>query len=390
MENTRPILLLTNRRFDGDAENAASSARTDSALFNNKFNRKRDEELRVATAEFQDGRFHVDVLCEGDEGDRAEWESVTKMRELLSDKRDIIFFMHGFFQSLEDNLKKAQSIKERYDVNVIVFSWPSFPTLLWLIPLALSLLVVHWIVAAAAPNFYSLAVGITPPSFNGVNVCSSICGFVAFFITVAFIDYHRTRKKAQRSAKAFCRSLAQIKKQRLAIAEKTQQENKMSLLVHSLGNHVFETMLNTLQGGEHLPIFNEVMCHQADVHASDSHAWVKELTTYSKMQAEEGTEKGEKTNKISGEGEEAPAHYRVHITNNAKDWVLRFSCYANLKPRLGHSGFAMGLPNVHYKDFSSMKKDESCHEIFHQPAALSNAGVREYFDDVFLGKKASA
>jgi esterase/lipase superfamily enzyme len=51
-----------------------------------------------------------------------------KIREkLTTDKKNCVFFVHGFNQSFEKNLEKSLALEKEHGVEVIAFSWPSNP-----------------------------------------------------------------------------------------------------------------------------------------------------------------------------------------------------------------------------------------------------------------------
>lgn len=47
--------------------------------------------------------------------------------KLIKNKRNCVFFVHGFNQSFENNLAKSLALEKEHNVEVVAFSWPSNP-----------------------------------------------------------------------------------------------------------------------------------------------------------------------------------------------------------------------------------------------------------------------
>lgn len=213
------ILIITNRNVQKKFK--------DHRAFGDGFNSRGPMELRLATAEKKQGKWRVDMVAET--GRLVNTVSSTHVfghfrDSLINNKRNCVLFIHGFRQTLLENLEKCRSI-EKYGVDVIGFSWPSQPG-----------------------------------------------GFVV-------AEYRQAQRVAELSAPALDRVFEKLiyNFQTLGRAELARCNVSFNFMVHSLGNYVFQNFVEKrLLGGE-TRLFDNIILHQADVSDKTHARWVSKL-----------------------------------------------------------------------------------------------------------------
>lgn len=210
--------------------------------------------------------------------------------------RPWVFFLHGNNQSLSKNLIKSRKIQDEYDVNIIIFSWPSFSY----DPKTVPKLIIGGLLVA--------------------NPSSQLLG--KWVLKKAFKDkvkqYNRARKCATKTAHRLNQAF-KVLADSLLIPLKQKNNPHTCLLVHSLGHFVLREAitLDTLALTDYQ--FNTCMLHQADEVDKDHQDWITPMSLV----------KNENT----------------YITRNKKDFVLFTSGLVNNHPdvtqaftRLGNRG----------------------------------------------------
>lgn len=217
------LVIVSNRNINDGA--------TDETLFGETANSKGIDELRLAKAWYQENedRWALELLPEPDQGLSPEnLPSRQLFNEILrgiangQHRCNWIFYVHGFNQSFPQGLKDSWAIAQRYDVDMVVFSWPSNPG-----------------------------------------------GFVTE-------EYTQARQAAKASANAFDRILEKIGEYLLnRLLEDIQQcPVSLNLLAHSLGNFLVESYIRNPIFTTETRIFDNIIFHQADVDAGSHTEWI--------------------------------------------------------------------------------------------------------------------
>ena len=224
------MLVVSNRAVAVDRLNAAGVA--DEKLFGETVNQKGPDELRFAYAERRRGRWRVELVPEPDRISRTSPPSKKVFkhlrRRLMRECKNCVFFIHGFNQSFKESLVRAQKIEERYDVEVVVFSWPSNP--------------------------------------GGVII----------------EEYKRAKAAARASVNALDRTFEKMQHYLRTPFKRSELRNchvSFNLMAYSLGNYLLQKYVeNPIFSGETV-IFDNVVLTQADVD-NQSHAhWVSRVET---------------------------------------------------------------------------------------------------------------
>jgi esterase/lipase superfamily enzyme len=95
--------------------------------FGTKFNELGPNELRLAKAQKVNNVWQVDVLPDQKVNDM--WPSEISFLEaqarMCANRTNCLFFVHGYNVSFEDVLEEGQHFADLYNVEVVVFTWPS-------------------------------------------------------------------------------------------------------------------------------------------------------------------------------------------------------------------------------------------------------------------------
>jgi hypothetical protein len=209
------IIVVTNRSLRKDRP-------ADENLFEDTPNEKGIDEIRLAKASYDSrvNRWEVNLESEPEELTEADIPPSRKLfDEVLAGiqagtyKKSWVFFVHGFNQSFATGLEASWQLSQLYDVDVILFSWPSKPG-----------------------------------------------GFVTD-------EYRRARQAAKASANALDRTLDKLGSYLLdrPYDEIKQCPVVLNLLVHSLGNFMLESVAREPVFLPSVSLFKNLIFHQADV-----------------------------------------------------------------------------------------------------------------------------
>jgi len=260
------------------------------------------------------------------------------VRHARDRKRHILIFVHGYNNDMRDVMNTAFDLEERYEVEVIPFSWPA----------------------------------------NGGGVGGKL-------------SYLDDKRDARASAGALERSLKKVHEYLLLISESSRNELRKEAakkhpdnaerrdalyaqllrkecpftvngLFHSMGNYLYKQMLkSSISEGNNLIFDNVVLC-QADTNNAGHPNWVDTISH----------------------------NRRVFITINEKDFALRLS---RIKPgdaqraRLGHFIKRLDSRIAHYINLTDASWVQESHSPFGEPAE-KNEKLREFFRDAFTGEPA--
>lgn len=214
------ILVVTNR-------NIANRNRTDTGLFGDQVNDRGPSEIRLAWAERRGRRWELDLIPEPQTltaDNRPSRLIFHACRDSLTDTgRDCVLYVHGFNQDFADTLNQAQAIRARYEVALVLFSWPSNPG--------------------------------------------------GFFLGR---EYAKARAIARISSVAFARTL-DLLTQYLREHNARDCQTSFNMLVHSLGNLLLEDFVRDSIFAGHARGFDNIVLHQADVDLNGHEHWVDRL-----------------------------------------------------------------------------------------------------------------
>lgn len=223
--------------------------------------------------------------------------------KLEVDNKPCCIFIHGFNQDLQKNMMKCKEI-ESYGVNVIAFSWPSNP------------------------------------------------GPQAWYWKLK--EYKRARQNARRSTVALERFFDKINDY---INDVGDVFTIKSMVVHSLGNYLFQTFVSGLGYQRQTAFLNNIILHQADVDSINHEKWADKLTKDS----------------------------RVMATINESDDVLDISDIIN-PDRLGNTLGNLNSSFIKYFNFGKIPEADDEHRLWIKPT-INNSSAQQFFQSAFEGKK---
>ena len=219
------IVVISNRNINSEF--------SDERLFGEQLNPLGAYKSRVALADFNDSsnRWNLELISEdngSDEIDLSSKKFFDKIAQGIKDgsyKKNWVFYVPGFNQSSRGGLDASLQIAQKYDVDIILFSWPSNP-------------------GGSAEE-----------------------------------EYKEVRKDAIISSQALDRAIEKLDK----YVENWELENEelgitINLLAHSLGNFVLENYIRHSDFTNIKRIFNNVILHEPDVDNKSHTQWIDNIT----------------------------------------------------------------------------------------------------------------
>ncbi len=232
-----------------------------------------------------------------------------------------VFFVHGFHQDPDENIKKATQLSQHHDVNVIVFAWPSRP-----FDVDMSLDDVKEMVR---DDVMSGTLGSITVAKIGIN-------WLLKSLQDTWKNYQPARENAEKSIVDLLAAF-DIVKDTLSITVPPV------LLIHSMGNYLLKSTMDAI---DELPMkFSNIILHQADVTSSND-SWIKKLKFSLKEDA------------------------KLYITTNAYDAVLASSQIHKritgdvVTERLGQKRSNYLNDGINYLDFTDGVDISDDHEFF--------------------------
>lgn len=214
------FLVVTNR-------NIRNSSATDETLFGEWVNDRGPSEFRLAWAQRNSrGRWRLDLIEEPPTLTMDNLPSRVAFREfvaaLADENRNALMYVHGYNSSFAESLQEAHEVAKRYELGVLLFSWPSNPG-----------------------------------------------GFIP-------IEYRRAQAVASNSIVAFDRVLEKLAMYACETADEGCQI-AFSLLVHSLGNLIFARFVRDPIFTGETRLFDNIVLNAADVDLRDHWLWADRL-----------------------------------------------------------------------------------------------------------------
>ncbi len=326
--------------------------------FGKKPNEKGSNELRLAQVEKRGKRYLVDFL--DDELDKVEarefieefkldldpdatyyaslkaaCETVRRARER---KRHVLFFVHGYNNDMRDVMNAAFDLQDRYEVEVLPFSWPA----------------------------NGGGVGGKLSYLSDKRDARTSTGALERALKKVH-DYLMLITESSRNAladKAATKFPENAERRNALYAELLRKDCPFTVnaLFHSMGNYLYKEMLKSSISEGNALIFDNVVLCQADTN-NDEHAnWVDRISH----------------------------NRRVFITINENDFALRLS---RIKPgdaqraRLGHYIKRLDSRIAHYINLTDAAWVQESHSPFGAPAD-KNEKLQAFFRQAFIGKAA--
>lgn len=225
------IIIISNRNINPNA--------SDENLFGTGINPKGSNEVRLAQATFNNNQWNLSLVHEDENLTAENLPSRKLFNEIFegisnkTNKSNWLFHIPGYNSSVRGGLEASLELSQRYNVDVILFSWPAQPS----------------------------GTPISPDS------------------------YERQRQIAKDSANALDQVFAKLHSyiQEFSLTDKNRglgglkSKLNFSLLSHSLGNFVVESYIrNPIFSGK-VFLFDNIILHQADVDYDIHTEWIDKL-----------------------------------------------------------------------------------------------------------------
>lgn len=300
------MLIITNRNIN---ESKFKNGVGNHEAFGDNVNAKGPNEVRLARGTKVDGEWKIELVTEPSPLSRnnlPSYEEFRRVRMKLQEQgKNCVFFVHGFNQSFKKNLEKSLEIEEQYGVEVIAFSWPSNP---------------------------------------------------GGFKTKEYRHAKRTARASVGALDSTLEKLAEYFKEPFNEDALEACDTKLTLMIHSLGNYLFQQYINDSIYGDETNIFDNVVLCQADVDNKGHAEWVEKIDTGK----------------------------RVYVTINEKDFVLKWSDANFQKDRLGRTVRNLSAKNTSYFDFTDGPDVGKTHGVFYKK---TNDVVKSFFENVLNGNR---
>lgn len=213
----------------------------------------------------------------------------------LENNKDILVFVNGYGKTLEGTIEGGQKLASRYGVNAIMFDWPT--------------------------------------DQRPIRI---------------------TAKNARKVTNNFALTLNEIDK----VIKKSFQKSKLSLMFHSMGNHVARHLVESRSInliGE-ITIDN-IILNAAAVKSYDHERWVEQLKP----------------------------KQEVYIVTNKNDFMLRGASLLRVARQLGNVALGELAENANYIDFSGLAERQHGYFLGLTNAEKENPDFFEFYNTVFHG-----
>lgn len=304
------MIIITNRNIQPDA--------VPEERYGKHFNNKNPDELTLAKAYKVNGEWQVDIIDDDFDANNSleQYASEKVFKELQlkmkNEKKNCLFFVHGFNNDFRDVLKRGEQLEKNYNVEVVAFSWPA----------------------------------------NGRNGKTNFIG-----TATGTASYLSDKREASKSYSALDRSLEKLGDYFRKYSEESMACNQnLSLMLHSMGNYLLEHY--TLTGGyDKTCIFDNIIMACADVNNEDHQQWVDKLKFRKRLYVTiNENDKALLASRLKLGDEQKPrlGHWIKNLSAN-NPWYIDFSDAAHVNE------------NSHaYFEGESISKNDNIRKVFHK------------------------
>lgn len=271
------------------------------------------------------------------------------IRRLRGNRSNFLFFIHGYNNNIYDALNRAESISERYNVEVLVFSWPA-----------------NGGGDRFFEDFHGTASYLSDKSDARASTEALDRTLSRMYDLLSELNHGVYKQIQKEVTERYPDDLDRRREETSRLLQERACPFNVSLLAHSMGNYLFKKMLMT--SSERLSrnvIFDNVILKAADTNQANHAEWVSRIR----------------------------ARRRVYITINQDDHALALS---NLKigeqqkPRLGSTIRKQDAPNATYLDFTFFLEKEHSYfveaDLQEQPQPEAIDRFTGFFEKAFSGE----
>jgi len=337
------MYIVTNRSINESARGLQK--------LGSKPNAEGANELRLVEASKKAGRWHINILADkldrkmkreiGLTGEETVYASQYVAQKLLKrvqqNKRNLLFFVHGFNNDFETMLERAEGFSRKYNVEVIAFSWPANGG------------------GARGVASYRSDKRDARVSVGALDRCfTKIYGYLDEFNAVL---NHSIKAKACKKYPGNHEARDQF------ITRMTEKACPftVNMVLHSMGNYLYKHLLLSSIYRAHRLLFDNVIIAAADTNNAAHAGWVDRIQ----------------------------CRRRVYITINEDDSALmasRMKVGEEQKARLGHCLHHLDSRQAIYVDFTNAAYVKRSHAYF-EGTSLRNKAVKTFFHKAFNGQR---
>ncbi|MEM7612573.1 MAG: alpha/beta hydrolase [Pseudomonadota bacterium] len=256
------------------------------------------------------------------------------------DKKNIVIYVHGYNNDMDDVLRSAQAIAETHGVIVVPFSWPA--------------------------NGGGAVSGTLSYKADKRDARASVGAFDRMLMkSVEYLNLISEGRRRRLWLEASKRHKHNQQERDALYAKLLDRECPftVNLMLHSMGNYLYKQLLKSTASEATTLLFDNVILAAADVNNADHAAWLDRIR----------------------------CRKRVYVAINENDFALRASRAkageAQLA-RLGHVTYGLHAEKAVYVDFTDAKAVGSSHGYFIGEPVQRNTAVKHFFRDALNGARA--
>ena len=338
------MFLVTNRKLNVGGRGIKAFGLTP--------NESGPNELRLVSAEKNGENWKVNIIpdeatdkmkkdAELNENGRAYYASdyvaSVLFKKLQADKRNLLFFVHGYNNNMEEVLERAYRLEKLYNVEVLAFSWPANGGGTW---------------------------GTASYLSDKKDARASTVALERALGRMSYLFREQVEKvKVEINKKVEKRLGSKLSaEKRNELIMKLQEDNcaiSVNMMAHSMGNYLYQYTLYPKSSDAHDLLFDNVILAAADTNNEGHKDWVDKI----------------------------PCRKSVYVTLNEDDKALRWSrakVGEEQLPRLGHYLHNLDSKKCVYIDFTGIVGDS--HAYFEDvPVEGPNNVVFNFFNKTFNG-----
>jgi len=272
-------------------------------------------------------------------------ELLKKLNKLPKSKRCVLLYVHGYNTKVESVINTTLELEKTYGVVCLPFTWPS---------------------NGGGRPIWKKAHGLASYLSDKQDARSSVNALDRLILRIGNYTenlFGRRRVNVlEEAAKKFPNDLeARLRFQSKALDSLCPV--KVSLLLHSMGNYLFQyVMASESNQSSRALLFENIILASADVNNSDHAEWVNRI----------------------------PFRRNIYVTINEDDFALdaaRKKFGDEQKARLGHYRHSLNAASAKYIDFTNVSAVGNAHTYF-LDSPINNKSIREFFQAAFTGLRA--
>lgn len=339
------MYIVTNRKLSDstggydifeDTQNTNGSNELRLLEFDNEVFTLLDDQLASEKVIRLKEEFSLDIY--EDENHYASLEVASKIfTQARDENKQILVFIHGYNNDMEDTVKKALEIEETYKVIVVIFSWPA--------------------------NGGGIVTGTASYLSDKKDARTSAGALNQFFEKLH--HYHTLYTQAEvenlwkLAQSKYKNNSAKAKEQYVKLQQELCQVS-INLLCHSMGNYLLKHTTMSSDMALSMPIFDNICLVAADTNSEKHKEWIEKIQIKNNL----------------------------YVVINKRDGALAAS---RVKPgkeqlaRLGHYRKSLNAKNATYIDVSNADNIGVSHSYF---TGVENDKLKAIFLDMFEGRDA--